>query len=57
MDSLCFTDPTRGQDILHIFSSKQTAEPLLIEMCGQDMLHEQFQFMGKITHQWHILSV
>jgi hypothetical protein len=31
MDSLCFTDHTRGQDILHIFSSKQTVEPLLME--------------------------
>ncbi len=49
MDSLCFTDHTRGQDILHIFSSKQTVELLLIETCGQDMLREKFQFMGKIT--------
>jgi hypothetical protein len=32
MDSLCFTDPTRGQDILHIFSSKQTVEQLLIDV-------------------------
>jgi hypothetical protein len=37
---LCFTGPTRGQDILHILSSKQTVEPLLIDTSSQDMLHE-----------------
>ena len=49
MDSFYFATHTRGQDILHIFSSKQTVELLLIETCGQDMLREKFQFMGKIT--------
>ena len=39
LDSLCLTDPTRGQDILHIFSSKQTVELLLIEACGQEWIH------------------
>ncbi len=49
MDSLRFTDHARGQDILHILSSKQTVEPLLIEASGHDMLQEHFQFMDKIT--------
>jgi len=31
LDSLCFTDPTHGQDILHALSSKQALEPLLFE--------------------------
>jgi hypothetical protein len=39
MDSLCCTDHTGGQDIMHIFSSKQTVEPLLILACDHDMLH------------------
>jgi hypothetical protein len=32
-------------------------EPLLIEACGQDMLHEQFQFMGKITDHYLVYSL
>src|SRR5437763_16063972 len=57
MDSLRFTDHARGQDILHILSSKQTVEPLLIEASGHDMLHEHFQFMDKITTIWLVFSV
>ncbi len=56
LDSLCCTDHTCGQDILHIFSGKQAVELLLIEAFGQDMLHEPFQFMGKITH-WVVYSI
>lgn len=57
---------TSGQLMLHRSYSRsgypahpieQAVEPLLIEMCGQDMLHEQFQFMGKITYSSEHLSL
>jgi|GEM_PF-2407426 len=57
MDGLCCTDHTRGQDILRIFLSKQTVESLLIEAPGQEMLHEQFQFMGKITNVTYFMNI
>src|SRR6266704_241791 len=48
--SLCSTNQNRGHDILHVFSSKRAVESLLIEAFGHNMLHGNFQFMGKITH-------
>src|SRR6266581_1938512 len=48
--SFCSTNQNRGHDILHVFSSKRAVESLLIEAFGHNMLHGNFQFMGKITH-------
>jgi len=31
-------------------------KPLLVEACGQDMLHEPFQFMGKITSGQQVIN-
>ena len=71
MDSFYFATHTRGQDILHIFSSKQTVGQPLIDVLGPEILQEIFHFMGKITignephriasfhelrHEYHLLE-
>ncbi len=52
---LCCTNRTCRHHILHDLSSKQTVELLLVEISGQDMLHEHGQCFRE-NHTWRLMD-